>query len=666
MKFWSFCISLCFVAVSSIGADAGKVARVAAGELDEAYASWWGYDGVDDTEALQAALNSRASRIVIDRQAGSWVARPLEVPSNKEIVFQEGVELLAKRGEFKGITDTLMRIRSAENVTLRGEGKGAMLRMHKADYHTDEYQKAEWRHGISILSSKNIRIENLTIKETGGDGIYLGIAKRGVPPTDIVIKKVICDGNNRQGISVISAVNMLIEDTHMINTEGTAPQAGIDFEPNRDDEPLRDIVMRNCLTANNKGGGYMFYLPNMRPSGGKLGITLEKCVARDEVRAGFNFTTRNEDGTSLEGYLRVVDCLFERCEGGLWVASNSPKGVDVSFENVVVRDCDGRNAGQSPFVANPGRFSEAPMGGIRFRNVVVEQASLLSASEFVPIRYECGFDDYGVRNVTGDITFSAGGERRRFDLAQDWAAKTYPGAIASNIKVWSPAGKSFKLVAGGSTGEDVSNLPDMRTRGTGVYWVLANSGETVKARLFFGQLGRYEANQAAVNVLKPSGKTEALEPLPFKSSKTYSFVADEPGVYQLRVEAGANWSRIESCNRPVWLSTWPGKLSMVSGGGKAYVYVPRGSGEFAFRISGDPGEALAAKVYDPDGNVAWSKDVIVNGVEFVGTAEQGKAGGLWSIELFRAKDRIMEDHHLRIYGVPPFLVLAPQFAVEPQ
>ena len=63
-------------------------------------ASSFGWNAEDSTEALQAAFDSGARKVVIDRQAGDWITRPLFITnSNIEVVVADGVKLKAKRGE---------------------------------------------------------------------------------------------------------------------------------------------------------------------------------------------------------------------------------------------------------------------------------------------------------------------------------------------------------------------------------------------------------------------------------------------------------------------------------------------------------------------------------------------------------------------------------------
>ena len=65
----------------------------------------------------------------------------------------------------------------------------------------------------------------LRIAESGGDGIYLGQGRNGETCRNTVIRRCDCDRNHRQGVSVITANGLLIEDTKLRNTIGTAPKA---------------------------------------------------------------------------------------------------------------------------------------------------------------------------------------------------------------------------------------------------------------------------------------------------------------------------------------------------------------------------------------------------------------------------------------------------------
>ena len=187
-----------FLAAAAQAASPEQVARVAAGELKEARASWWGFDKEDATSALQAAIRSQVPRLIVDNMGAPWITDKLACVSGQEIVFEAGVEVLAKKGAFMGKSDALFSLTCVTNVTLRGPG--ATLRMRRADYDAPPYAKAEWRHVLSIKSSAGIKVLGLTLAESGGDGIYLGCVRSELPCRDIVIRDVVCDRNYRQEI----------------------------------------------------------------------------------------------------------------------------------------------------------------------------------------------------------------------------------------------------------------------------------------------------------------------------------------------------------------------------------------------------------------------------------------------------------------------------------
>ena len=102
MKQMVLMMSAAVLASFSQGAEPEKVAQVMAGELKEARVSWWGFNPEDSTEFLEAAIKSKVPKLIVDKQPSPWIAgKTLLLVSNQEIVFEEGVELLAKKGCFK-------------------------------------------------------------------------------------------------------------------------------------------------------------------------------------------------------------------------------------------------------------------------------------------------------------------------------------------------------------------------------------------------------------------------------------------------------------------------------------------------------------------------------------------------------------------------------------
>lgn len=103
--------------------------------------------------------------------------------------------------------------------------------------------KTEWLHGISIRESKKVRIENVTSNSNKGDGLYIGMENENEANRNQFIEIVNCvfDKNYRQGCSIVSGQNITFSKTRFSNTKGTAPQAGVDIEPDPHSSGFRDI-----------------------------------------------------------------------------------------------------------------------------------------------------------------------------------------------------------------------------------------------------------------------------------------------------------------------------------------------------------------------------------------------------------------------------------------
>jgi hypothetical protein len=129
-----------------------------------------------------------------------------------------------------------------------------------------------------------VLIEGISANESGGDGLYISnLGRNTAPCRNVVVRNCVFDKNYRQGISVISAVNLLFENVVMSNTKGTPPMAGIDFEPNGDGEKMVNIVMRNCLTTNNAASGYCIVPNYFNSESAKVSITFENCRSIDDA-----------------------------------------------------------------------------------------------------------------------------------------------------------------------------------------------------------------------------------------------------------------------------------------------------------------------------------------------------------------------------------------------
>ena len=315
-------------------ANPQAVREATSGTRADANVAWWGFDAEDSTQFLQAAIDSGARKVVVPYRGAPWIITPVKLRSDLELVFEPGVVVLAKRGAYHGRHDSLFTAVDVHDVTVRGYG--ATLRMRKKDYQSEAYEKAEWRMVLNFRGCRRVHVEGLRLESSGGDGIYLGAGTLGYC-ADIVIRNVVCHDNHRQGISVISAINLLIENCVVSGTGGTAPQAGIDFEPNGPNDKLVNCLMRHCLVESNAGPGILIYSKPLSKKSDPVSIRVENCLLRGGKGAGIEIAAVLDDGP--DGIIEFENCTIERTAlAGIAVHDKSADRARVRFINCRCKD----------------------------------------------------------------------------------------------------------------------------------------------------------------------------------------------------------------------------------------------------------------------------------------------------------------------------------------
>ena len=395
-------------------ADPDAVARVASGESKSAEASWWGFNAEDSTDALQQAIDSGARTVIVPFVGQPWIVRPITLRSNLELIFEPGVLVLAKRGEFKGRGDSMFSLSGCDNVTIRGYG--ATLRMWKKDYQNPSYEKAEWRMGIRIVGCRNVLVEGLRIESSGGDGIYVDGGGNRRWSSDITIRDCVCDDHHRQGMSVISCENLLVENCVFSNTRGTAPTAGIDLEPDSPDQRLVHCLIRNCRFDNNQGHNILVYLKPMTRESEPVSIRFENCLSImgtiDDSPpadgsgggwAGMSVGAIRDDGP--QGLIEFVNCTsINAGKEGARVYDKSAHSAKVRFANCTWQGAWTATDPTDPVPHVPVSLHlrrpslTTALGGVEFDHCVV-----IDTEDRPAVKYTRDEGDYPLVDVTGKI-----------------------------------------------------------------------------------------------------------------------------------------------------------------------------------------------------------------------------------------------------------------------
>ncbi|WP_314889526.1 right-handed parallel beta-helix repeat-containing protein, partial [Cardiobacterium hominis] len=213
----------------------------------------------DDTAAIQKAIDAVAEKgggivdipngtYLIDamrQETSSYETSGLVLKSNVILRMADGTVLksLPNDSQFASV----ITIKDADNAHMYG---GTVV--GDRSIHTGEY--GEWGHGVRITNSTNVVIEKVTSKENWGDGFYVG--KRGgsdIETQNITFYQVNADHNRRQGISITHGKGIKVLNSVFKDTDGTDPRAGIDIEPNKN-EQVSDVELRGNTFSGNRYG----------------------------------------------------------------------------------------------------------------------------------------------------------------------------------------------------------------------------------------------------------------------------------------------------------------------------------------------------------------------------------------------------------------------------
>lgn len=633
------------VALAAVAMAVCPVAIAAEGTVR---ASSFGWNGVDDTKALQQAIDSGAATVVVDRTSAAWVTRPLKGRSNQTLIFERGCELVAKKGEFKQLGASLFACVNVSNLLIRGYG--AIWRMHRADYDAAPYKKGEWRHSLAIHGGSNITVEGLTLLESGGDGVYVGKGwKSGTVPCDIVLRDLVCDRHYRQGISIISARRLLIERCVTRNTKGTPPAAGIDFEPNNFAEELTDCIVRDCVSENNQGNSIVLFFGKLDARTKPISVKVERFRSRNNA-LGLTIATHFMD-TYPQGLVQFTDCEFINEMGtGFKLRRKPASAVRIVLENCRFENCQ---AG----ALRMDEVSDIEFQGLRFDDPTTDGLEMRNCTVVSPIerdwfsRGATALVGDKVHAVSGDVTVKTPAGTRKVVLNRKWCDEHFKAPALSRWPQKMAFNASRARVVDKCPGVSVK-LPRLKVRGRALYKFYVPAAGTAVFTGTTVKLGRNTLSKAKMFVRDSTGREILKLDRPGADSTQFKVKVPAAGFYELDVPVLGHAFRLEESNVPVALDMTD-SVNFLSSAGELRFFA--GDGEkFVLTAAGGGGqERVNVQVRNPSGKVVWDK-------ERIGAWEAyGDGGkGYWTVKLSPAPKSIFDDHRLAIRGVQPVAFLS--------
>lgn len=219
------------------------------------------YDDVDDTYAFNRAIQ----HAMMDKGVETVYvpAGVYTINAEKGIVLGSDMNLVMDPGAVLEVIGnslenySVMLLREIQNVSISG---GQII----GERYKHTGSSGEWGMGFGIYDSSNVSISNVSISANWGDGIYLGTSNYTdelYGCNNIRIENCSIFDNRRSNISIVDASHVVIDGCIISDANGTAPQCGINIEPNHDenghipeDAICRDISINNT-TINVLGKG---------------------------------------------------------------------------------------------------------------------------------------------------------------------------------------------------------------------------------------------------------------------------------------------------------------------------------------------------------------------------------------------------------------------------
>jgi polygalacturonase len=201
----------------------------------------------DDTAAIQAAINALPSTGgTVFVPAGTYMidtVKKIQLRSYMLLQLDPAAILKAKTSSVGKAS--VVYIYGKTHVEVAGGRIIGERDTHK--YMTTSTD--EWNMGVQIKGGTHVTVRDLHVSKCTGDGVCVGGGS-----SDVVIANIISTGNRRQGLSITNCNTIKVYDSEFSYTSGTAPECGIDIEPDPG-YTCSNIWIENCRVNNNRKYG---------------------------------------------------------------------------------------------------------------------------------------------------------------------------------------------------------------------------------------------------------------------------------------------------------------------------------------------------------------------------------------------------------------------------
>lgn len=284
--------------------------------------------------AFTASLNSLIQKVSLS--GGGTISVPdgvFLVDVSAGITMLNNVELrLGKNTRLKALAHNManyqmIRIHDVKNVSV----SGGVLDGNKSQ---NSATSGEWGMGISIRGSDKVKISNLDVKNTWGDGYYIGRTENRAFSSRIELENVTSDGARRNGLSVVSVKELDVNNSSFDNSFETEPKCGVDIEPNYADEFIQGVRFKDLKTSGNNIG-FNVFLKQLEGTSSLITVTIDGYTDKNSKRENFanrNYLPDSRGYVSLTDYVAIND---EQASGSMLALYSIAKtGLKFKLKNI--------------------------------------------------------------------------------------------------------------------------------------------------------------------------------------------------------------------------------------------------------------------------------------------------------------------------------------------
>lgn len=403
-------------------------------------------DGADDTQAFAKAINAADNYLAggcVNVPAGVYNINPkqgilIDGRTNLEINMDKDAHINVSATDASNYD--VIEVRLSKKIYIHGGVIDGERARHIGN-------GGEHGMGVSIVSSKDVTLSNMTIQGNWGDGVYLGLTdengeyegSNGVRIANCTIKN-----NRRSNVSIVCCDNLTIDNCYIANANGTAPQCGINIEPNSNSNAQvpYDYVCGNIkilnTTIDTMGmgdyyGQYFCFMNHYNPN-----LTSRHTSDNIEIRnCHFNGDCGNYSGTNVVFYDSTIKGTFYDIQNTKFI--NSSYG---SFWSDYAGN-DSGNATKKP-LGKTGVFME-------------DGQNVLYKDGCTQYDYEGIYnDDQGKYWIVENGIASEIAKPQNEGLVKDFTARLYTVALGRAYEETGLTYWSSKLISGKMTGAEVA------------------------------------------------------------------------------------------------------------------------------------------------------------------------------------------------------------------